>query len=66
MIWFYKPCYPGERSTDMKQVHRILAAVLTVVMVITLCGCSEKVKPEKINTKDYSRQIRMPCYRHSR
>ena len=41
----------------MKQVQRLLVLFLAAAMLLTLCGCSEKVKPEKINTKDYSRGI---------
>ena len=28
-------------------------------MLLTLCSCSEKVKPEKIDTKNYSRETQL-------
>lgn len=44
----------------MKQFRRALLLMMTAVLVICLCSCSNmKVKPEKINTKDYSRTIRL-------
>lgn len=43
----------------MKRFGRLLAFFLAAAMVLTLCGCSEKAKPEKINTKDYSREIQI-------
>lgn len=43
----------------MKRFQRLLVFFLAAAMVLTLCGCSEKAKPEKINTKDYSREIQI-------
>ena len=41
----------------MKLHQRLFVLLLSTVMMLTLCSCSEKVKPEKINTKDFSREI---------
>ena len=41
----------------MKLHRKLFALLLSAAMLLTLCSCSEKVKPVKINTKDYSREI---------
>lgn len=41
----------------MKLHQRLFVLLLSAAMLLTLCSCSEKVKPEKINTKDFSREI---------
>ena len=41
----------------MKLHRKLFALLLSAAMLLTLCSCSEKVKPEKINTKDFSREI---------
>ena len=41
----------------MKKHRGSLVLLLAALMLLTLCSCSEKVKPEKIDTKDFSRDI---------
>lgn len=43
----------------MKMLRRVLPLLLALCMVLLLGGCSQKVKPEKINTKDFSREIQI-------
>ena len=43
----------------MKLLQRSCVILLTAAMLLTLCSCSEKVKPEKIDTKNYSREIQL-------
>ena len=41
----------------MKKHRGSLVILLAALMLLTLCSCSEKVKPEKIDTKDFNRDI---------
>ncbi len=50
------PC-GTERSVHMKKLRQSVLLLLAAIMVFTLCSCGEKVKPEKIDTKDFSREI---------
>ncbi|MGM9605647.1 MAG: hypothetical protein ACI3XG_11370, partial [Faecousia sp.] len=43
----------------MKLLQRSFVLLLAAAMLLTLSSCSEKVKPENIDTKDYSREIRL-------
>lgn len=42
----------------MKMLRRVLPLLLALSVVL-LCGCSQKVKPEKIDTKSFSRKIQV-------
>ena len=41
----------------MKRFQRAAVLFLIAALLLSLCSCSEKVKPEKIDTKNYSREI---------
>ena len=41
----------------MKRFQKAAVIFLTAALLLSLCSCSEKVKPEKIDTKSYSREI---------
>ena len=41
----------------MKRFQKAAVIFLTFALLLSLCSCSEKVKPVKIDTKNYSREI---------
>ena len=43
----------------MKRFHKASVFLLIAALLLSLCSCAEKVKPEKIDTKNFSREIRV-------